>query len=138
MLLKAAAVWFMLMMLAIANGVFRNSVVSPRIGEHGGHIFSTISLCLIILIVAWATIGWIGPRTSRDALQVGVLWVAMTVGFEFLAGHYVFGNPWEKLFADYNVARGRIWILVLVANLTAPRLAAGIRGLLGSPATWPQ
>ncbi len=135
MLLKAVAVWFMLMVFAIANGVFRNSVVSPRIGEHGGHIFSTMMLCLIILIVAWGTIDWIGPRTGREALQVGFLWVAMTLGFEFLAGHYVFGNPWEKLFADYNIARGRIWALVLVANLIAPRLAAAVKGLFEPPAT---
>jgi hypothetical protein len=135
MLLKAVAVWFVLMVLAIANGVFWNSIVSPRIGEHGGHIFSTMVLCFIILVVAWGTIDWIGPRTGREALQVGVLWVAMTLGFEFLAGHYVFGNPWEKLFADYNIAGGRIWALVPVASLIAPRLAAAMKGLFEPPAT---
>ena len=38
--------------------------------------------------------------------MVGIAWVALTVAFEFLAGHYVFGNSWEKLLADYNVLRG--------------------------------
>ena len=46
--------------------------------------------------------------------------MAPTGGFEFLAGHYVFGNSWERLIADYNVFRGRIWILVLAANIFAP------------------
>ena len=53
-------------------------------------------------------------------MLLGIAWVALSVAFEFLAGHYVFGNSWERLFADYNVFRGRIWIMVLVANLFAP------------------
>ena len=52
--------------------------------------------------------------------MVGTVWVALTVAFEFVAGHYVFGNSWERLIADYNVFRGRIWILVLLMNLFAP------------------
>ena len=62
----------------------------------------------------------IGPKHGYEALLVGIVWVALTVAFEFLAGHYVFGNSWERLIADYNVFRGRIWILVLLANLFAP------------------
>ena len=52
--------------------------------------------------------------------MLGTVWVALTVAFEFLAGHYVFGNSWERLIVDYNVFRGRIWILVLLMNLFAP------------------
>jgi hypothetical protein len=32
----------------------------------------------------------------------------------------VFGNTWERLLADYDVLRGRIWVLVLLANLVSP------------------
>jgi hypothetical protein len=46
----------------------------------------------------------------------------MTVAFELLAGHYLFGNTWERLLADYNVLRGRIWVLVLITTFLAPRL----------------
>ena len=49
--------------------------------------------------------------------MAGIMWVALTVAFEFLAGHYVFGNSWKRLTADYNVFRGRIWILVLLTAL---------------------
>jgi len=36
---------------------------------------------------------------------------------------------WATLFADYNLLRGRIWILVLVATFIAPWLAGRVRGL---------
>jgi hypothetical protein len=51
----------------------------------------------------------------------------LTLAFEFLAGHYLFGHPWATLLADYNLARGRIWLLVLVATLLGPVLAYAVR-----------
>jgi hypothetical protein len=63
-------------------------------------------------------------KAVRDAFLVGLLWVVLTVAFEFLAGHYIFGNSWETLLADYNVFRGRVWLLVLLTNLLAPLLAS--------------
>ena len=50
--------------------------------------------------------------------------------FEFGIGHFVFKKPWPELLADYNIAKGRIWILVLVATATAPWITAKLRGLL--------
>jgi hypothetical protein len=49
------------------------------------------------------------------------------VAFEFLAGHYWFHASWSALFADYNLAQGRIWILVLVTTLLAPVVARAMR-----------
>ncbi len=135
MLLRAIAIWLILMVLAIANGVFRNSVVTPRIGEQAGHVVSTIVLCLIIILVTLLTIRWIAPLGSRDALLIGVFWVVLTVGFEFVAGHYAFGHSWERLLADYDVSRGRVWLLVPIATLFAPWLAVAIRRVLPPPAT---
>ena len=43
--------------------------------------------------------------------------------FEFLAGHFLFGNPWSMRVADYNLAAGRVWVLVLLATLVAPSWA---------------
>lgn len=78
--------------------------------------------------MAWrASAAWIGLLAL--AWAVGAGWVLLTVAFEFLAGHYLFGRPWAQLTADYDVLSGRIWPLVLVATLVAPRFVAGQRGL---------
>lgn len=125
---RAAVVWILLMVLAILNGAIRNLLIAPRLGEQTGHVVSTLLLSLVILVVAWFTIPWIAPNDLRDAWVVGALWVAWTVAFEFLAGHYVFHQPWARLVADYEVARGRIWPLVLIASLLAPVIASRARG----------
>jgi hypothetical protein len=87
-------------------------------------------LCVLVVVLTYVTIGWIRPWSTRDAWIVGGIWVALTLGFEFLAGHFLFRNPWSQLLEDYNVVRGRIWVLVLVTIALAPRVCARIRGVL--------
>ena len=128
-LVRAVTVWIVLLITAVANGAVREFAFVPRMGEATGHVLSTVTLCFAILLLSWLTIGWIRPRSARDAWTVGVLWLFLTLAFEFLAGRYVFGHPWRRLLADYNVLRGRVWILVLVTTLVAPVVTAAARGL---------
>jgi hypothetical protein len=132
MILRAIAIWLLLLMLAIANGAFREAVLVPRLGADTGHRVSTLTLCALILLAVWLTIGWLRPATLGTAFAVGGLWVVMTLAFEFLAGHYLFGRPWEVLWADYDVRAGRIWVLVLVVTVLAPAWTAQVRQLFGS------
>jgi len=120
---RAAAIWGGLVPLAVANGALRDLLISPRLGPRAGHVISTLILCAAIAVFALVSIPWIAPPDRSAALRVGVLWLALTVAFEFLAGHWLFGTPWEDLLADYNVAAGRVWMLVLVATLLAPAWA---------------
>jgi len=128
MIPRAIVIWVLLAVLAVATAGLRTGVITPRIGERWGHLVGTLIFCLVIFFVAWLSIGWIGPARHRDTMYIGILWVVMTVAFEFLAGHYLFGNSWDKLLADYNLARGRIWVLVLISTYLAPRLAAAVKG----------
>ena len=127
MVLRAIAIWAMLLAAAVANGVARDILITPKVGDRVGHVVSTLVLCGVIFAIAYASIRWVAPGGTRQALLVGLLWLVMTVAFEFIAGHYLFGNPWEKLLADYNVIRGRVWLLVLVSNVVAPTWAAWVR-----------
>ena len=129
MFLRAVLIWCLLLALAVVNGAFREAVIIPRTGEVVGRAASTVTLSLLILLLSWATIVWVRPLSARDAWAAGGVWVALTLAFEFLAGHYLFGNPWSRLLEDYNVFRGRIWVLVLVTTAVAPWAAARMRGL---------
>jgi hypothetical protein len=129
MILRALDVWFILLVLAIANGTFRAAVLIPRVGERAGHIISTVLLSILILTTAWLTIGWIHPATFYAAVLIGIVWLGLTVLFEFGAGHFVFHQPWERLIADYDLTKGRIWVLVLIVTVKAPALAAWARGM---------
>jgi hypothetical protein len=124
MLLRATLIWLGILVLASGNGAARDLVLAPRLGDPLARAISTIVLCGLILLVTWRSIRWIGPHSRRDALIVGSLWVVLTLTFEFLAGHYLFGKAWATLLEDYDLSRGRIWILALLTTFAAPVLLA--------------
>ena len=117
---RAALVWMCIVPLAIVNGILRDVVLTPYLGDPVARVISCVTLALAIIVIAWMSIGWIAPRTNRAAWTIGGLWLGLTVAFEFLVGHYMFGTSWAAIRQDYNVAEGRLWVLVLAAALAAP------------------
>ena len=122
MLTRAGVIWFVIMITAILNGAFRDVVLLPRLGDTLARAISCVTLGAIIVFVTWMSLQWIHPGSPRDAWTIGALWLVMTLGFEFGAGHYLFATPWPQLLADYNLLAGRLWVLVLVTTLAAPPL----------------
>jgi hypothetical protein len=72
----AVVIWFAILVVAITNGAVRVDLLIPRFGQDLGHVLSTISLCVAIFAVTWASIEWIGAVTRNDAITVGLLWLA--------------------------------------------------------------
>lgn len=127
MVVRILLAWVLLLLLAIINGSLRQALLIPQFGDATGHIISTILLSALIIIATWFMFPWIHLVSSWQAWLVGVIWLLLTVAFEFLAGHYLFGNSWEKLLADYNLLEGRIWSLVLITTMLAPRVVYSYR-----------
>lgn len=125
MMFRSLAVWFAILVLAAINGGFRDLALTPALGDTVARAISTVALCSLIAAVAWLTIRWIGPS---NAARTGVLWLVLTLAFEFLGGRYLFGKTWTELLADYDVTRGRIWLIVPFVTLLAPLWAARARG----------
>jgi len=126
---RALIIWFALLLVAVANGGFREGVLIPRFGSQAGHIVSTVMLCAGILIVTYVAVPWIHPGSRAETIAIGLAWLVLTLAFEFGFGR-VRGTPWAELLADYDVFKGRIWVLVLLTTAVAPYLAARTRGLL--------
>jgi len=122
LILRAFAVWLILLLLAVLNGGLREGFLVPRLGAKAAHVVSTLLLSALILGATAPTIGWIAPADERAALGVGALWLGLTLAFEFLGGHFLFQKPWSVLVADYDLTRGRIWVLVLIVTTLAPWL----------------
>ena len=119
MFVRLAAVWFAIMLIAIVNGAARDMLL-VRLGEPVARALSSVTLATLIVLVTWVSLPWIHPATPGDAWTIGVTWLAMTLTFEFAAGHYLFHTAWSALLADYNVFAGRLWVLVLIVTAIAP------------------
>jgi hypothetical protein len=116
--------WFLFMVLAIINAGIRNAVFKPIFGELAAHQISTLLFIVIVLSVTYIVFIYSNIEVSdTEAIYMGAMWLIFTILFEFIAGHYAFGNSWEKLFADYNILNGRVWGFVLLAVLISPYIA---------------
>jgi hypothetical protein len=81
----------------------------------------------VMMIVLSAGFIWVLHRrwplpSTGAALRVGGVWVLLTLLFEFSFGVFVERAPLSTLLADYNIAAGRIWVLVPIWVLVAPAL----------------
>ena len=107
--LYAFGIWFIFVIAGILNGTFREKFITPKIGECAGHVISTIILVCVILIVTYLFISNMKIAYAKtDLLLIGALWLVLTILFEFVFGHYVMGNSWNTLLADYNILKGRV------------------------------
>jgi hypothetical protein len=125
MVVRTVLVWFILLVIAVLNGGFREAVLAPQMGRGVAQAVSTVMLSVLILAVGWISVPWIGPQTIQDAWTIGIIWVVLTLAFEFLGGHFLFGKPWQEL----NLFAGRIWVMVLIVTLMTPVIAFTRRGL---------
>ena len=122
-----AAGWVGLVILAILNGTIRVAVYGPSMSDLSAHQVSTAIGLSLFGIYIWIFTGIFRIASSKQAIVIGVMWLSMTIIFEFLFGHYVIGHSWAKLFEDYNVLKGRVWLLVLIWTTVAPYLFYRIR-----------
>jgi len=119
--LRAVGIWFVFLVIAFGVGAVREGLLRPRIGEAKAHVIGTLIAVAFMILVIYAFIQRVhGSCSMTDLILIGVLWLVMTVAFEFGFFHFVMGKPWEALLADYNVLRGRIWVLVLATVLLGP------------------
>ena len=126
--LRASAVWLALAILMIAQGLLREWLATPILGELRAHQLSSLTGALIIVAVSVLTLRWLEAIGRLAAqLRIGLFWLALTVLFEFGFGHWIAGHSWAHLLRDYDLSTGRLWLLVLVATLAGPWLAARLR-----------
>jgi hypothetical protein len=107
--------------IAFANGLFRESVLRWWYPEWQARQLSTVFLLLFFSIyIAWVVERW-PPASNRDAMSMGLVWLTLTLAFEFGLG-YISGRSWSAMLADYDLLAGQLWVLVPLLVLVAPLL----------------
>ena len=120
MVLKYTIAWIPMVFIAITNGVLRQYGYGRWMKELSAHQVSSLTAVVLFYLYTWILVKKWSLESSRQAVAVGIIWLCLTVAFEFLFGHYVANHPWSKLFQDYNLLSGRLWALVLLAVAAAP------------------
>lgn len=119
---KYLTAWFVMLLVAVANGAVRDFTYGRHMEELTAHQLSTATGVLLLGIVIRGFVRLYPPSSGREAISMGLLWVALTVAFEFLFFHYVGGHSWSALLGNFNVLKGRVWVVVLAWIAIAPYL----------------
>ncbi len=119
--------WFVMLVVAFVNGGVRDFTYGRQLPALIANQISCVTgIFLLGTVIYLYARRW--PFTSaRQALAVGLFWMALTVAFEFLFFHYVAGHPWTELLAAYDIASGKLWPLVLLWIAVAPYLFYRLR-----------
>ena len=115
-----AVSWIGMVIIAILNGAVREKIYGPVMRELSAHQLSTFVGLILLGIYIWILTGIYRIESSSQAFVIGGMWFIMTILFEFIFGHFIVRHPWSKLFHDYNLLKGRVWLLVPVWTAIAP------------------
>ena len=112
--------WVPMLMIAVANGAIRQATFAKSMTELRAHQLSTlIGSVLIGLFIRFVIRTW-PPSSSREALLIGIVWLFLTIIFEFFMGLALARRPLSQVLHDYNLLAGRLWVLFLIWLALAP------------------
>ena len=127
-LFRALAVWLILIAVEFAHGILRALFLVPVVGDFRSRQIGVLTGSLLILLVVSIFIRWLHARTTKYLILVGLLWLILTVAFEFSFGHFVFGRSWSDLAADYDLPHGGLLPFGMLVLLFSPVIATKLRG----------
>jgi hypothetical protein len=124
---RALVVWCILIGVEFTHGTLRTIFLVPVVGDFRSRQIGVFTGSVLILAVAYVLVPWLHASGRRVLGLVGVLWLALTVVFEFGFGHFVLGRSWENLASDYNILRGGFLLIGMAVLMFAPVVAARMR-----------
>ena len=116
----AVLTWLVLLAAMFAAGAFRVAVVAPRLSAFGTEVVGALLGIAVILALTRPFVRSLERPMPGTLAGIGVLWLGLTVAFEFGFFHYVGGRTWKSLLEQYDMSRGHLWPFVLAAVAAAP------------------
>lgn len=119
--------WLLIVAAETVHGFLRQVYLAPVVGDFPARQIGVPVGCLIVFLIASATIRWIGAQTWVEQLQVGLAWLVLIVTFEGGLG-LALGYSRERILSDYDLFNGGYMGVGLAFTLLAPAVAARARG----------
>lgn len=128
LIVQALGIWILFVVVAIVNGAIREKLLVRLAGEYPAHLMAVLVLWLAVFAITGVFVRQTRISDAGILLVIGGLWLVLTIGFEFLFGHYVMGKGWSKLLGAYNIFNGDLWVSVLLVTFFSPLLSSKLLG----------
>src|SRR5688572_3311229 len=89
--------WFPMVLIAVGNGAFRESILRPQVGELHARQLSTLLLIALFAVYVWIVVRVWPIESGRQAAVIGLAWLVFTLIFEFALDRFVSGLSWREI-----------------------------------------
>jgi len=96
MISRYIVLWLPMVLIGISNGILRESTYGKYLDELRAHQISTLTGILFFSLYIGTLVYFWGLESSDQAITIGLIWLVLTVGFEFLFGHFIAGHSWSR------------------------------------------
>jgi len=126
-LLKTAVrVWLMEILVSGFNFfVLMNFVYEPLWGPLVAHQIGMSTRIVYISIFAFFLLRFVKKYETKDLAHVGLLWLGLTLLFEW-GGSLAIGRPVQEILIGWNIVAGYMWPYVLLSYLLSPLMVGTI------------
>jgi hypothetical protein len=127
MWVRAIAVWLLVMAVEFVHGTLRWIFLRPHVGDFRSGQIGVFTGSVLFLLIVYLCKPWMKLQSAWDCFRVGLLWVGLTLLFEWSFGHYVMGRSWESIATEYNPLRGGLMPIRLLVFAMSPWIAWRLR-----------
>jgi len=96
--------------------VLMNLIYAPMWGVLVAHQIGMSTRIVYIFIFAYFLLRSVKQYETRDLIHVGILWLGLTLTFEW-AGSLAIGRSVEEILVGWNIFAGYMWPYVLLTYL---------------------
>ncbi|MBM3609408.1 MAG: hypothetical protein FJX29_13340 [Alphaproteobacteria bacterium] len=109
-------------------GLIRELALAPLLGRRLAQWTEFPVVTALVCFAAWRILAWRESWSARALLAWGAGGVLMLLALESAFALFVVGLPLAKYLEGFNVARGALFPFGLAIMLTAPWIAARVKG----------
>lgn len=116
---RAVLVWAAMALAMVGAGALRVGLVEPRAPAWVTELFGAVLGVVLILALTRRFVRSIPSPDASLLAGLALLWVGLTIAFEFALGRWA-GRSWASQVENYDLTRGHLWPVVLLAVGAVP------------------
>jgi len=112
------------------HGILRIRYLNRPLGDRHARQVGVFTGSIILTVIAWLGIPWIGVSTLSDCVVIGLLWLVLMLTFDIGLGRLYFRFSWKRIVKDFDPRKGGFLGFGMVVLFFAPIIVARLRGLI--------
>jgi hypothetical protein len=108
------------------NGIARTIFLNKRVGAVNAKRISLLPALALCLLICWYYVPFLHIRTDTGLLVLGIALSLFMGLFDIMVARFIVKARWEAVLDDFNIRKGNLLGLGMIAMACCPLLASRI------------